>query len=324
MNLLLTGGTGFIGRALLRRHLKSAEREASEIVVLSRRPEQFLAAYPELAGHRSVTLEKGDVQQRDSLPWNRNFTHVLHAATDSTTGPGIAPLARYDQIVNGTRNILDLAVSTGAHRFLMTSSGAVYGPQPAELNAIPEDWPGSPSLFDTDAAYGQGKRAAEYTCTLYRDRYGIETVIARCFAFLGPDLPLDAHYAIGNFIRDALERDVVTVSADGTQVRTYLDQSNLAEWIFALLMHGRGGQAYNVGSDEVISMADLARLVRDIIAPEKQVQTLGRTSTGVARNRYVPDISKVQRDLGLQVTISLAESIRLTSTIHRAGTVVRR
>ena len=312
MNLLLTGGTGFFGKALLRHRLSSVRSAACEIAVLSRNPEQFLATSPEFSGHPSISFVKGDIKQRDSLPWDQTFTHVLHAATDSTIGPSLTPLQRYDQIVDGTRNILDLAVATGASRFLLTSSGAIYGPQPADLAAFPEDWPASPPLADPSTAYGQAKRAAEHLCALVGEQHGLETVVARCFAFVGADLPLNVHFAIGNFIRDALTADAITVSGDGTPLRTYLDQTDLAHWLFTLLEHGRPGQAYNVGSNEVISIAALAHLVRDILAPDKPVHILGQPNRGAARNRYVPDISKVHNQLGLGVIVSLAEAIRRT------------
>jgi len=317
LKILLTGGTGFFGKALLRQHLTSSNSTDVEIAVLSRNPGQFLAAHPEYSGHQSIRFLKGDIQQRDSLPWEQHFSHVLHAATDSTIGSTLTPLQRYDQIVDGTRNILDLAVATGARRFLLTSTGAIYGPQPADLHAISEDWPGSPPLAEPTTAYGQAKRAAEHLCALYAEQHGLETVVARCFAFVGPDLPLNVHFAIGNFIRDALTADAITVSGDGTPLRTYLDQSDLAHWLFSLLEQGRSGKAYNVGSNEVISIADLAHLVRDILAPGKPVAILGQADPSAARNRYVPDIRKAHQELSLNVTIPLAEAIMRTGEAHR-------
>ena len=312
MQVLLTGGTGFFGKALLRHLLANVLTSDASVVVLSRNPGAFLADYPQFSAHPQITFLKGDIQQRKSLPWDQNFTHVLHAATESTIGPSLTPLQRYDQIVDGTRNILDLAVATGARRFLITSSGAIYGPQPPDLDAIPEDWPGSPPLAEVSTAYGQAKRATEHLCALVGKQHGLETVVARCFAFAGPDLPLDEHFAIGNFIRDALTADAITVSGDGTPLRTYLDQSDLAHWLFTMLEHGRPGHAYNVGSDEVISIAALAHLVRDILAPDKPVHILGQPYPGAARNRYVPDISKARQQLGLSITVPLAQAIRRT------------
>jgi UDP-glucuronate decarboxylase len=320
--IFLTGGTGFFGKALLRHHLSSERSTPCEIAVLSRNPEQFLAANSEFSRHPSISFLKGDIQQSDSLPWDHTFTHVLHAATESTIGPSLKPLQSYDQIVNGTRNILDLAVATGARRFLLTSSGAIYGPQSTDLAAIPEDWPGSPPLAEASTAYGQAKRAAEHLCALVGQQHGLETVVARCFAFVGPDLPLNVHFAIGNFIRDALTADVITVFGDGTPLRTYLDQTDLAHWLFTLLQHGRPGQAYNVGSDEVISIADLAHLVRDILAPDKPVRILGHPYSGAARSRYLPDISKARKHIGLTVSVPLADSILRTGAAASAVTAL--
>lgn len=319
MKLLITGGTGFFGKALLRHLLANGSSEYGSVIVLTRSPGQFLATNPQFSGQQQITFLRGNIQQRDTLPWGYNFTHVLHAATDSTIGPRLTPLQRYDQIVEGTRNILDLAVATGARRFLLTSSGAIYGPQPADLAAIPEDWAGSLPLADPSAAYGQAKRAAEHLCALIGEQHGLETVVARCFAFVGADLPLNVHFAIGNFIRDALTADALTVSGDGTPLRTYLHQSDLAHWLFTLLERGRSGEAYNVGSNEVISIADLAHLVRDILAPDRPVRILGQPDPGAARNRYVPNIQKAQQELSLSVSMSLAEAIRRTGAAKQVA-----
>jgi len=320
MTLLLTGGTGFFGRALLRLLLSSEALPAlagESIVVLSRNPERFLAAYPEFVAPGTLSFHRGDIQDRSSLPWDQAFSHVLHAATDSTVGPRLTPLQRFDQILACTTNILDLAVTTGTRRFMLTSSGGIYGPQPADLEAFPEDWPGSPSLAEPATAYSQAKRAAEHLCALYREAHGLETVIARCFAFVGPDLPLDVHFAIGNFIRDALTAEAITVAGDGTPLRTYLDQRDLAHWLWTLLLQGKDGETYNVGSDQVISIAELAHLVRDLLAPGKPVRILGTHQPAAARNRYVPSIAKIQALHGLRVSVPLAESIIRAASAHR-------
>jgi dTDP-glucose 4,6-dehydratase len=317
--LLLTGGTGFFGRALLRHYLAaeaSTEPAGFSIVVLTRNPERFQAAYPEFTACDGLSFHRGDIQDRASLPWVQSFSHVLHAATDSTFGPRLKPLQRFTQILEGTTNILDLAIATGASRFLLTSSGGIYGTQPSDLEAIPEDWPCSPPLPEPATAYSQAKRAAEHLCALYREAHGLETVIARCFAFVGPDLPLDVHFAIGNFIRDAISAEAITVAGDGTPLRTYLDQRDLAHWLWTLLLKGRDGDTYNVGSDQVISIARLAYLVRDLLAPGKPVRILASPQPAAARNRYVPSIAKIKVLHGLNVTVPLAEAIVNTGLAH--------
>lgn len=316
--ILITGGTGFFGRALLRSLLDPKEHQ-SEFLILSRDPVKFLTAYPLFANCPHLQFIQGDIQDRSSLPWQAKLSRVLHAATDSTLGPRLSPLERFKQIVDGTTNILDLAVATGAQRFLLTSSGGIYGQQPPDLLTMPEDWAGAPRLADPSTAYSQGKRAAEHLCTLYRDAHGIETVIARCFAFIGPDLPLDVHFAIGNFIRDALDQEFITVAGDGSPVRSYLEQADLATWLITLLNHGKSGETYNVGSDQAVTIRDLAMLVRDLLAPGKSVQILGGGQHSNSRSRYVPDISKARKELGLDVQVPLDEAILRTAAAYRTS-----
>ena len=223
-HILLTGGTGFFGKALLR-HWAELERKGqaiAQVTLLSRNPNRFSAQHPDLVAHNWLNLVEGDVCNFESLPHDQDFTHVLHAATDSTVGPQLTPHQRFDQIVNGTRNVLELAVATGVSRFLLTSSGGVYGPQPQEMERIPEDFLGMPDPLNPNNSYSVAKRCAERLCALYQERFGIETVIARCFAFTGQDLPLDVHFAIGNFVRDALTKPEIVVGGDGTPVRPYM------------------------------------------------------------------------------------------------------
>ena len=317
-NIFIIGGTGFFGRALLRYWLAKVKGglKTPRISVLSRDPSNFLLSYPEFAGQAWLKFYAGDIQQPKSLPKIECFSHLIHAAADSTFGPKLSSLDRYDQLVEGTRNILDYARLNRVRRFLYVSSGGVYGPRTQNEKSLSEDSAIYLSVNSADNAYGVGKLAAEHLCALYADEFGLQTVIARCFAFMGRDLPLDVHFAIGNFVRDALWADEIVVKGDGSPLRTYLDQDDLAHWLLTLLQKGRPGEAYNVGSDEVVSIADLAHLVRNLIAPGKSVRILGGADPSQARSRYVPDISKAKRELDLDVTIPLAESIRRTAEAH--------
>lgn len=316
-SIFFTGGTGFFGKALLR-HWAALElkgQSVTNVTVLSRNPDKFASQNPSLVGHRWLTLHRGDICDISSLPTGKSFSHVIHAASDSTLGPKLSPLQRYDQIVNGTRNVLDFAIECGANRFLFTSSGAVYGTQKMDIENITENWHGMPDPLDSNNAYGVAKRAAEHLCALYEQNYSLNVVIARCFAFIGPDLPLDVHFAVGNFIRDALWRDEIIVSGDGTPLRSYLYQQDLADWLLTILNKAKSGQAYNVGSDQAISMIQLAHLIRDIVAPNKLVRILNSGNINKKRNIYVPNIQKARNDLKLEVKVSLNEAIRNTINI---------
>jgi dTDP-glucose 4,6-dehydratase len=306
-HILLTGGTGFFGLSLLR-HWNELGVKRPRVSVLSRDPNRFMLQHPDLAP--LVEWIEGDVLHVDSLPSNRKFTHVMHAATDSTLGPTLSPMQRYIQIVDGTRNVLELALATGASRFLFTSSGGVYGPQPPEMDKISEHYLGIPDPMNPHNAYSIAKRCAEHLCALFQAQHGLEVVIARCFAFVGQDLPFDAHFAIGNFIRDAMIAPEILVQGDGTPVRSYMDQRDLARWLCTMLRDGHAGEAYNVGSDVPVTIAELAHMVRDVLAPGKRVKIAGSSNPQNFRNRYVPSIDKARTELGLTLSHQLEASIR--------------
>jgi len=307
-NILLTGGTGFFGKSLLRYIAEDLDRLSGlgHVYVISRNPEIFLKNEPTFFSFPFVSFIQGDILDPASLPHNLEADVLIHAAADSTLGPKLRPLERFDQIVSGTRNMLDYAVKNGVKRFLFTSSGAVYG-------HISSSGASENSHVAPRTGYGVAKITAEHLCDLFRQEYGLETVVARCFAFVGPDLPLDVHFAIGNFIRDALWGNEIVVLGDGRAVRSYLCQSDLARWLIKLAQSGLPGATYNVGSDEIVTIAELAYLVRDILAPNKPVRILGRIPSSSDGDVYFPNIEKITHLNDLKALVSLRDAIKITA-----------
>lgn len=322
MNLLITGGTGFFGRALIRclesERLKTGHLPFEQITILSRSPDAFRLRYPTLARLPWIRWHSGDVLSPRSLPKQGVYHYILHAAADSTDATALTPLQRFHQITDGTENMLKFAVAHGNRRLLFVSSGAVYGVQPNGMDVIPENYYGMPDPLNPSNAYGVAKRQAEHLCGLYGYQYNIETVIARCFSFVGEDLPMNAHFAIGNFIRDALQADCINVKGDGSPLRSYLDQRDLAHWLLSILSKGKAGQAYNVGSDQAITIRELAQTVRDLISPDKSININGVLSQTSLRNRYIPCILKAKDELELTVTVGLEDAIRFAANCQTA------
>ena len=203
--LFITGGTGFFGRWLLESFAYVNDRLhlQARAMLLSRDPAAWARRMPHLADHPAIDFVSGDVRNF-AFP-HGNFSHIIHAATDASSRLNQhAPTVMFDTIVAGTRRTLDFALACGATTMLQVSSGAVYGPQPPELSHMSEDYRGVPDVMATTAAYGEGKCAAELHCAAYHRQHGLDVRVARCFAFVGAGLPLDAHFAVGNFLRDAL------------------------------------------------------------------------------------------------------------------------
>jgi nucleoside-diphosphate-sugar epimerase len=317
--LFITGGTGFFGTWLLESFAWANDGLGlnARATVLTRHPDRFRQKAPHLAAHPHIDFLTGDVTTFD-FP-SGQFSHVIHAATESATHLNEEdPLRMVDTVGGGTRRVLDFAKTIGVDKFLLVSSGAAYGRQPPNLQYVSEDHPGGPDPTDPSSAYGEGKRLAELFCAIYAQRYRIQTKTARCFAFVGPHLPLDAHYAIGNFIRDALRERPIRVNGDGTPRRSYLYAADLAIWLWTILIRGSAGRAYNVGSMQEISVAEAAHAVSSVFSPALPVHVAQTPSPHKPAERYVPDNRRARTELGLEQTIALSDAIQRTIRWHRS------
>jgi nucleoside-diphosphate-sugar epimerase len=312
--LFITGGTGFFGCWLVESfcHINRELSLNANATVLTRSPARFMAKAPHLAAEPHVRLLPGDV--RDFEFPEGGFPFVIHAATEANARQAAeAPLEMLSTILAGTERTLEFAATHGAARFLLTSSGAVYGRQPSTVTHISESYAGAPDPLDPSSVYGEGKRAAELMCALYQKTAGIECAIARCWAFCGPHLPLDAHFAIGNFIGNVLRREPISIQGDGTPRRSYLYGADLAIWLWTILFRAPSLTPINVGSDEDLSIQELALRVADTLDPDTVIKTAGSPVPGVLPPRYVPSVDRAKELLGLEQIVSLEESIRRTA-----------
>jgi dTDP-glucose 4,6-dehydratase len=221
-----------------------------------------------------------------------------------------------DTIVNGTRRTMNFAAERGAKRVLHLSSGAVYGVQPPTLECVSEEFAGAPDPLDPLQAYAEGKRASELIAAIVAREAGFDLSVARCFAFVGPGLPLHAHFAIGNFIRDALEGGPIRVNGDGTPFRSYQHPADLMIWLWTMLVRAPKDRAYNVGSERAISIYDLARLIADLAPHRCEVVRAITPDPACPAPRYVPCTRRAERELGLVERIPLIDAIERTLRWH--------
>ncbi len=308
--VFITGGTGFFGKWLLETLLYADQRLDlnCQITVLSRNPKKFTENNPHFSNLAHVSFVTGDV--RDFIYPAGPYEFIIHAATDVINPTKAINL--FFSCMDGTKRVLDFASQAECSNFLLVSSGAIYGRQPDEMETIPETYMGAPDILNVKSAYGEGKRCSEWLANAYGKEHQFAVKVARCFAFVGPHLPFDEHFAIGNFIRDALADKEIIIQGDGTPYRSYLYTADLAIWLWTILLCGRAGAAYNVGGDEAITIADLARRVNKIAASKKGVRVVIPVGPAKEADRYIPDISKATLDLGLTCRINLNEAIRRT------------
>jgi nucleoside-diphosphate-sugar epimerase len=311
--LLLTGGTGFVGSSLLESIAWANTRlgVAISVVVLTRAGAAFAAAAPHLALAPHVELVEGDVRAPHSL--TGAFDGVVHAATPASAELNRErPFTMLETIYSGGQAVLELAARSGTIPFLFTSSGAVYGLQPPELEAVPETYGGAPDPLSATNAYHEGKRLGELQCAIAARTLGLRVKIARLFAFVGPYLPLDRHFAIGNFIRDGLAGRAISVSGDGTAVRSYLYSADMVVWLWAMFVRGEVMRAYNVGAAAPVSIEELAHAVAKQFNPRPSVSIGIAKIAGSNPHRYVPDVRRIKSELSVLERVDLPSAIART------------
>lgn len=312
-NIFITGATGFFGKWLLESfiYMNKELNLNVNICALSRNPENFLQQFPFYKNEKCLTWIKGDIRTFE-FP-KEQFEYIIHAATDADANLNAEqPLLMLDTITEGTRRILEFARKQSELKaVLLTSSGAVYGKPPENITNIGETDCFYLDINNPGSAYAEGKRLSELYCSIYAKQYNMPVKIARCFAFVGPYLPLDKHFAIGNFIRDGLNGKNITIIGDGSPLRSYMYAADLVIWLWSLLLKGNSGEAYNVGSEKPISIKELAITIAGFF-PGISVKILNQIRTTDRNQNYIPDVSKFKKKFNFNKDIELENAIQKT------------
>lgn len=306
-SLLIIGGTGFFGKSFLdafRRGLLNPWR-IGRVIAAARHPERLRDEHPELVGD-AVELVRLDITQARALP---QADYVIHAAnTTDARRYASDPQAERSTILAAARAFAARAsVDLPGARIVYTSSGAVYGQQPATLMRLDEDAPlaAATGLTPYKRDYAEAKREAEENMARLAGD-GACVAIARCFAFVGVHLPRDQHFAVGNFLADGLAGRAVTVSAQRSVIRSYMHADDMVRWLMTIADRaGSDCPVFNVGSDEAVEIADLAgRVARLYNVPVEMAERKDDQP-----DRYVPSIDRAAVELGLTLQFNLDSAL---------------
>lgn len=310
--VVVSGASGFVGSWLLETlvHADATLDLGIEATALVRDREEFTRRLPRIAASSAVRLESVDLRLAD--PPTRAFTHFVHCA--SAASPRVNS-ERPDDVVElievGTARMIEAAESLGGVRFLQVSSGSVYGPQDSTVARLDETHPAAADARDPAQRFGAAKRRAEERGEAAVSR-GVGFVSARIFALVGPRLPLDGPYAVGNFLGDALAGRPVRLTGDGSPVRSWLHAADMAAWCWTLLARGAPGAAYNVGSEEALTLWDAARRVAALPSPPVQAVRAAAPDPATRPSRYVPSIRRARDELGLEAWIPFEDALHRT------------
>lgn len=314
--LLLIGGSGFFGKSMLDAYGRGLLRtwEIDRLLIVARQATRLRQTNPELVTSE-VELIDLDISSAAHLP---TADYVIHAAasTDAKRYLSTSDVEKAN-ILAATKNYCALAKKNHSQsKIVYVSSGAVYGAQPSKLANIPEEYSRTSSvseMAENKRDYAAAKRDAEAMIEELGNA-GLHVSIARCFAFVGAYLPRDQHFAIGNFLGQALAQHTIEVKAASPVVRSYLYADDLARWLMHLAARATPlCPIWNVGSPEAITVQDLATT----IAARFGVAVNAPSQTPSPIDRYVPSVARalaagmdyLDLDAALTQTIARIEAL---------------
>jgi nucleoside-diphosphate-sugar epimerase len=300
--VLVTGGAGFIGSALVR-----SLREAGDaVVVLDNFSTGHRANLDEVA--RSIELIEGDI--RDLTVLERAMTGVeivFHqAAIPSVPRSLVDPIGSHAANATGTLSVLESARRQGVRRVVYAGSSSAYG-NTAVLPKV-ESMPAAPL-----SPYAVSKLAGELYCQMYAATLGVETVVLRYFNVFGPRQDPASEYAavIPRFVTAAIERRVAVVFGDGTQSRDFCYVDNAVEAnVKAAIAPGVSGRVFNVACGSATDLNSVLRLVGELVG--RPVEARHQPSRLGDVKHSLADITEARTRLGYTAAVSFGEGLRRT------------
>jgi dTDP-glucose 4,6-dehydratase len=294
--ILIAGGTGFVGRWLVTTLIEASKIYNIKIHLLVRNREKASEFFSNV---NNANLQFLPVDREVQL---KSLTHIIHAATPSTPSTGGSDsIYTFDVATQMAERLIEIAGDNKTPTFVHLSSGAVYGEKPLREREIieNEEIEGSPQNL-----YATAKIEIERQVLIAHNAGLISGANPRLFAFTGPGIALDAHFAIGNFMRDAMNGNPIFISGNPDTMRTYLHPVDMTHWLLAALANP-SLETTHIGSEIGYTIEEIAR----IVASEFGVKADVRGDSGIPPNFYLPSTTQTKKRLNVGETIALPEAV---------------
>ncbi len=308
MNVVVTGGAGFIGSWLCDRLIENGHR----VICIDNLSSGSKENFQHLLRHKRFKFIERDV--RDLIGIKGPVECVFHLASKAS------PIDFREHAIDilltnslGTLNMLELARKKKA-RFLLASTSEVYG-DPKEHPQRESYW-GNVNPVGVRSCYDESKRFAEALTMAYHRKYGLDVRIARIFNTFGPRMRRDDGRAVPNFIVQALEDRPITVYGDGTQTRSFCYITDLVEGLVRLATtDALGGEIVNLGNPQEVSILEVANLIKKLAGSRSRMVFKPLPQDDPVRRK--PDISKAKEILRWKPVTPLREGLQATIEYFR-------
>lgn len=307
-HILITGGTGFIGKWLTEMLIYLNDTFGFNVTIhLLARNIPKVANYSKLD---YIHFIKSDTKNIKELPSILNY--IIHAAGTPDSKEHVSnPIKTFETFVKGTQNILDLASRLpNLIKFINFSSNKIYG---NNYSTNPMDEKNSIILgYSNQDVYSESKRMSETLCKSYISELYLPIIMVRPFAFIGPFQSLDKPWAVNNFIRDAILGGPIKILGNEFTTKSYMYGSDLANYILNILSTGKIGEVYNIGSSTPITLVELANKIKQLISSELDIKIRSSKDNYSKTIFDVPLMSKIENELCVKEAFGIDEALKRT------------
>ena len=302
MNIVLTGGSGFIGSHLSKELLKV---DNNRLIIVDNLLTGNLENIQDILDHKNATFIQHDVQ--DHIEIDEKVDYVFHLASAAS------PVAYTENPVNtlkagslGTINTLGLARKHNAEYFLASTS-EVYG-DPLITPQNEEYW-GNVNPNGERSMYDEAKRFAEAATATYARSYNIKTKIIGIFNTYGPNMQLNDGRVVTNLIVQALNNQDLTIYGDGSQTRSFSYVSDTVAGIIAM-MNSEHYEVFNIGNPYEMTVKELAETILKITDSSSKI--IFKPLPNDDPQQRKPDITKAKEKLNWEPKIDLETGLNTT------------
>lgn len=242
-----------------------------------------------------------------------DIDYIIHLANPTASKYFIThPVETFNSIVDGTKNVLEIAKKRSVIKMVYVSSIEVYGSILSECEQITEAEQGYINPLDSRSCYSLGKRAAECLCHMYSNEYGVDVSVARLTQTFGAGISKDDNRVFAQFARSAINGNDIVLHTKGDSAKPYCYTTDVVSAILTILEGGCAGEAYNVSNDQsYISIKNMAEMVKEYFNPEIQVVVDIQENMGYAPTTKLRLSSRKLQDLGWHPTKGLIEMFAL-------------
>jgi len=301
-SVLVTGGAGFLGSNLCERLVD----RGYEVICLDNFGSGQSGRVSHLRERDNFELLIQNIRKPIGLPPVDQIYHLASRASpkDFTEFPVRIALTN----TTGTQNVLEHAVGCQA-RVVYTSTSEVYGDP--EVHPQPETYSGNVNIRGPRGCYDESKRFGETLTVAYGRKYDLDVRTARIFNTYGPGMRPDDGRVIPNFLTQAIRDRPLTVYGDGSQSRCFCYVDDMIDGLVRLMeTEGLEGEVVNLGSDDEISIRELADVVLDVCETDSDITHEELPEDDPSRRK--PDLAKTARLLDWRADTPLEEGLRET------------